>query len=229
MLVNVAAALPTLGVAPWRLSGQVVGVLMNDPLALAALGEAVHAAPYKAPPMAPVLYVKPRNTLQAADLPVVLPFGIDALEVGVALGLVFSRTACRVPEANALAHVGALVAAADLSVPHTSFYRPAVRFKALDGSCRLGQPVPLGGIDPDALELRVDVDGVPAQAATTARFQRQAARLVADVSAFMTLHPGDVLLTGVPWGAPLVHAGQRARIEISSVGTVDLVFVQDGA
>jgi 5-oxopent-3-ene-1,2,5-tricarboxylate decarboxylase/2-hydroxyhepta-2,4-diene-1,7-dioate isomerase len=229
MLVNLPAGLPALDVAPWWLSGQVVGVLMNDPATLAALGEAVHAAPYKAPPKAPVLYVKPRNTLQPAVGPVVLPTGVDTLELGAALGLVIGRTACRVAEAQALAHVAALVPLADLSVPHTSFYRPSVRFKALDGSCRLGRPVPLSGIDPDALDLRVEVDGVLAQIATTARFQRHAARLLADVSAFMTLHPGDVLLTGVPFGAPPVRAGQRARMEFAGVGALDLSFLQEAA
>ena len=229
MLVNLPAGLPALDVAPWRLSGQVVGVLMNDAAALAALGQAVHAPPYKAPPKAPVLYVKPRNSLQPASGPVVLPAGVEALELGAALGLVIGRTACRVAEPRALAHVAALVPVADLSVPHGSFYRPSVRFKALDGSCRLGQPVPLGDIDPDALDLRVEVDGIPAQSATTARFQRHAARLLTDVSAFMSLHPGDVLLTGVAFGAPIVRAGQQARIVFAGLGAMELSFVQEAA
>ena len=50
-------------VAPHRLSGVVYGCLLNHRPALAALGDAVNAAPYKAGPKAPVLYVKPRNTL----------------------------------------------------------------------------------------------------------------------------------------------------------------------
>ena len=229
MLVKSVPALPALDIAPWRLSGQVVGVLLNDPAALAALGDAVQAAPYKAPPKAPVLYVKPRNTLAAPGEPVVIPAGVDALELGAALGLVVARPACRVTEAEALGHVGALLVAADLSVPHTSFYRPSVRFKALDGSCRLGAPVARDGLDPDALEIRVEVDGRPVQKASTARFQRHAARLLAEVSGFMTLHPGDVLLTGVPFGAPLVRAGQRVRIAIGGVGSLELDFVAEGS
>ncbi|MEN9670300.1 MAG: 4-hydroxyphenylacetate degradation bifunctional isomerase/decarboxylase, partial [Pseudomonadota bacterium] len=42
--------------------GTVYGTLLNEKKALAALGEQVHVAPYKAPPQAPVLYIKPRNT-----------------------------------------------------------------------------------------------------------------------------------------------------------------------
>ena len=51
--------------APWRLSGVVYGTLLNDPATLAELGDAVHAAPYKAPPRAPVLYLKPRKHAHA--------------------------------------------------------------------------------------------------------------------------------------------------------------------
>ena len=53
----------TFDVAPYRLSGTVYGVLLNHRDALAALGDAASQPPYKATPKAPVLYLKPRNTL----------------------------------------------------------------------------------------------------------------------------------------------------------------------
>ena len=46
--------------------GTVYGVALNDPADIAALGEAVHQPPYKTPPQAPVLYLKPRNTWAAS-------------------------------------------------------------------------------------------------------------------------------------------------------------------
>ena len=49
--------------APFRLSGRVYGTLVNHRSALELIGDAITAAPYKAAPQAPVLYVKPRNTL----------------------------------------------------------------------------------------------------------------------------------------------------------------------
>lgn len=223
------ASLPPFDFTPYRLSGQVVGVLMNDQAALAALGEAVHAPPYKAPPVAPVLYVKPRNTLVSGDGSVALPAGVAELEVGATLGLLIGRTACRVNATDALSYVAGLTLAADLSVPHASFYRPSVRFKALDGSCRLSSPVPLQGLDPDGQTIEVQVDGQIAQRATTRGFNRTAAQLIADVSAFMTLRPGDLLLTGVPHGAPRVRAGQRVRLAIASVLVLDLIIVPEVA
>ncbi len=206
--------------APWRLSGQVYGVLLNHRPALAALGDAVDAAPYKAPPKAPVLYLKPRNTQVASGSTVSVPRGVPALEVGAALGLVIGRTACAVPAAEALAHVAGLVAVADLSVPHDSFYRPSVRLKARDGFCPLGPqvlPLAAAGGSVDALPVQVLVDGQPVHAADTGERVRSAAQLLADVSAFMTLAPGDVLLTGVAHGAPRVGPGHAVELRIGAL------------
>ena len=223
MLVNQRSALPQLpntDFAPWRLSGLVLAPLMNDPAALRALGAAADAPPYKGAPKAPVLYIKPRNTLAEADAPMPLPPGMAALQIGASLALVIGRTACRVTAEHALQHVAGLALVADISLPHDSFYRPSVHFKALDGSCRVAQPVVYAGQDLAALSLQVRVDGVTRQAATTAGLVRPAAALIADISAFMTLNPGDLLLLGVPHGAPLAGAGQRVVVTAPGVGTL---------
>lgn len=219
----------TFDFAPWRLSGQVFGVLLNHRPALAALGDAVQAAPYKAPPRAPVLYLKPRNTQVGDGAAVAVPPGVPALEVGAALGLVIGRTACRVSEADALAHVAGLVVVADLSVPHDSFYRPSVRLKARDGFCPIGpRVVPLAG-DVDARTVRVSVDGRVVHETDTADRIRPAARLLADVTEFMTLAPGDVLMLGVSHGAPRVAAGHAVAVAIDGVGTLNFSLVTEMA
>jgi 5-oxopent-3-ene-1,2,5-tricarboxylate decarboxylase/2-hydroxyhepta-2,4-diene-1,7-dioate isomerase len=212
-----------LDVPPYRLSGVVYGTLMNDAAALAALGDAVHRAPYKAPPKAPVLYVKPRNTLAASGAAVAVPQESGEFEIGAALGLVVGRTACRVAEARALEHLAGYVIVADLSLPHDSFYRPSIRFKARDGSCVVGpQVVPRSAVaDPDALAIEVAVDGRVVQQASTAGMQRSAARLLADVTEFMTLRPGDILMLGVPVSAPRARAGQRFAVRIAGLGCLD--------
>lgn len=217
--------------APWRLSGTVLGVLLNHRPALAALGDAAHAAPYKAPPQAPVLYVKPRNTQVGDGARVCVPAGVAALEVGAALGLVIGRPACRVAAADALAHVAGLVVVADLSVPHESFYRPSVRLKARDGFCPLGPRVwPRAAVaDLDALAVRVAVDGRTVHEANTGARVRTAAQLLADVSAFMTLSPGDVLMTGVAAGAPRVAAGHAVSVAIEGLGALSFALVAEDA
>ncbi len=205
------------------LSGTVYGVLANDPALVAALGDAVHQPPYKAPPQAPVLYLKPRNTLAPAGSHTVLPEGEAAFELGAHLGLVIGRTACRVQPAQALSHLAAYVAVADLSVPHASYYRPSLRWKARDGSCLLGPALtPAGAVStPDALAVRVTVDGQPVQDASTAGRTRSVARLLANVTAFMTLRPGDVLMLGASHVAPRVRAGQSWRIEFEGLPALE--------
>lgn len=216
--------------APFRLSGVVYGALLNHGPALAALGAAVQAPPYKAPPAAPVLYTKPRNTLAGHGDAIVVPQDAPELEVGASLGIVIGRTACRVPEGEALDHVAGYTIVGDISVPHAVFYRPSIRFKARDGFCPVGpRVVPRSEVaDPDALGVRVLADGALVHETSTGGRIRPVARLLAEVSAFMTLSPGDVLLLGASAGAPRVRAGQRVRIEIDGLGQLDNHFIAEG-
>ncbi len=205
--------------APWRLSGVVVGTLLNDPASLAAIGDAVNAPPYKAPPRAPVLYVKPRNTLAANGTAVAVPGDAGRMEIGASLGIVIGRSACRVTAEQALSFVAGWVLVADLCVPHASFYRPNVRLRARDGSCLLGVPVPRDTLaDADALQIRVSVGDCPATVARTSGMTRPVAQLLQDVTEFMTLYAGDVLMLGVAAGAPAGQAGESFSIDCDGLG-----------
>jgi 5-oxopent-3-ene-1,2,5-tricarboxylate decarboxylase/2-hydroxyhepta-2,4-diene-1,7-dioate isomerase len=111
----------------------------------------------------------------------------------------------------------------DLSVPHASYFRPAIRHKARDGSCCIG-PAVVARVriaDPDALDMRVYVDGQLLQQGGTRDLIRPVRQLIADVTDFMTLQPGDLLLAGVPPGAPRVRAGQSVAIEIDALGRLE--------
>lgn len=208
--------------------GTVYGSLLNHADALAALGTAAHAPPYKAPPKAPVLYIKPRNTWAGTGDAVVVPAGVDELEIGATLGLVIGRTACRVSEAQALSFVAGGVIVNDVSVPHASYYRPSLRFNARDGFCPIGPCVALERLGSlDALQVQVEIDGVLVQRSSTAGLIRPAARLLAEVTEFMTLSPGDVLMLGVAAGAPRARAGQRVSILIDGMGRLDNPLVAE--
>ncbi|WP_366492191.1 fumarylacetoacetate hydrolase family protein [Variovorax sp. 67-131] len=98
-----------------------------------------------------------------------------------------------------MAYVAGYTVVADYSVPSESFYRPSVRFKARDGSCVVGPYVtPRERIEtPDDLNVGVYVDGEIVHSTTTSGMVRNVSRLLADVTEFMTLSPGDVLMLGV--------------------------------
>lgn len=212
----------TFDVFPYRLSGLVVGALLNHSPAVSALGAAAHQPPYKAPPQAPVLAIKPRNTLALSGADIEVPAGVAALEIGASLGIVIGRTACRVPQAAALDVVAGYTIVNDVSVPVPSHYRPSVRFRARDGFCPIGpRVVPAADVAaPDALGVQVQVDGMVVHESSTAARLRGVASLIAAVTDFMTLQPGDVLLLGRSQGAPLARAGQTVEIAISGLGAL---------
>lgn len=218
------SAADSFDVAPFRLSGTVYGTLLNQRGTLAALGDASRQPPYKAPPKSVVLYLKPRNTLVGRGEAVRVDGSTPELEVGAALGLVIGRTACALDERDALEVVAGYVIVADFSVPHESLYRPAIRFKARDASCVIGpRVVPRHKVvDPDALAVRVFVDGRLAQEAHTGNVFRTVPRLLADITEFMTLAPGDVLMTGAAAGAPRARAGAKVAIEIEGLGRLEM-------
>jgi len=212
-------------VPPYRLSGVVYGALLNHRTAVAALGDAIDQPPYKAAPKAPVLYIKPRNTLAASGDAVVVPTDADELEAGACLGVVIGRTASRLTEANALDHVAGYLIVNDVSVPHAVYYRPSIRLKARDGFCPLGAFAARSQVkNPNALTIRTYIEGVQVQAASTADLVRSVEHLLADVTEFMTLAPGDVLTMGVAGPAPRVRAGQTVSIEIDGLGTLSNAF-----
>jgi 5-oxopent-3-ene-1,2,5-tricarboxylate decarboxylase / 2-hydroxyhepta-2,4-diene-1,7-dioate isomerase len=217
-------------VSPFRLSGTVYGTLLNHKSALAALGDKAGAPPYNAPPRAPVLYVKPRNTLAICGDIVEVPASAGELEAAACLGMVVGRTACKVTETSALEHVAGFLLLNDVSIPHPNYYRPSVRYKARDGYCPLGPRVTARALiaDPDALSIRTYVDGALVQTFTTVDLIRSVARLLADVTEFMTLAPGDVLALGAAAPAPRVRAGQTVTIEADGLGTLVNPFAAAG-
>ncbi len=230
LALDAAQALVTATVAaggqlpvPLSARATVYGALMNDPASLTALGEAVAAAPYKAAPKAPVLQVKPRNTWLGHGGVVTLPPGADTLRLGATLGVLIGRVACRLDEASALQAVAGYTVVNDLEVSSDltdRHYRPALRRKEADGLCPIGPWVRAAAAvaHPDALAVTTWVDGAVVQQGSTAGRLRGVARLLAEVTEFMTLQPGDLLLLGPAEGGPLVRAGQRVDIEIESVG-----------
>ncbi len=199
----------------------VVGVLLNDRQAYRELESAMDAPPYNARPVAPVLYIKPANTYAADGDTILLPSDVSEIEVGPCLGVVIGRTATRVSCETAMEHVAGYRVVADLTVPHGNYFRPALKQRCRDGFCPISSVMtPADRVEnPDQLSILVSVDGRKLLETTTDPI-RPVARLIADISAFMTLEAGDIVLTGVPHGAPRARAGQRYEIIIPGVGSV---------
>jgi 5-oxopent-3-ene-1,2,5-tricarboxylate decarboxylase/2-hydroxyhepta-2,4-diene-1,7-dioate isomerase len=201
----------------------VYGVVLNDGASVRALGD-LDAAPYKGAPRAPVLYIKPAGTRVGDGATVRLPQGATDVEVGATIGLVMGRSAARLAPADALDAVSGIVLATDLSLPHAGYYRPAIREKCFDGALPVGTIQPL--CDLSRLELGIDIDGRSADGWALSSLLRDPAQLLADVTAFMTLRAGDVLLVGVRYDAPRARIGSRVRVSAHGLGS--LAFAIEG-
>lgn len=227
-------ALPDLeAAAGWDppISGTVYGTILNVRQGLQALGEALSQPPYGAPPKAPVLYIKPPNTYRPHGGEVPVPEGIDAVETNATLAVVIGRTACRVSEAEALDHVLGYAVAIDVCLPHASLHRPAIRQRCRDGFLPIGPWImPRQAVaDPDALAVAVRVNGEEKSRFSTRDLVRSTARLISDVTDFMTLFEGDALLVGLPPNGPLARIGDRVEAEIEGVGTLGCALVAECA
>lgn len=197
--------------------GTVYGSLLNFQTELASLGERMHAAPYQAPPVAPVLYVKTANTWSANGSVVALPPGASQLEVGATVAMVIGAPVFGARASRAHSSVAGYVLANDLCVPHASFYRPPVKAKCADGLFGVGPhcvPAALAG-DPARWVIEVRINGALRQSVDFAGLLRDAATLLADVSGFMTLQSGDWLLLGCAGGRPLAAAGDSLEIRVA--------------
>ncbi|MEO6625247.1 MAG: fumarylacetoacetate hydrolase family protein [Burkholderiaceae bacterium] len=196
--------------------GTVYGTLLNSRIELAALGDRMMQAPYKAAPQAPVLYVKPANTWVRSGEPVVLPQLVVQVEIGASIAMVIGTQEFGSAGGKARTMVAGYVLVNDLSLPHASFFRPPVKFNCLDGFLGVGPVcVPAGEAgDPAGFAVEVRINDLLRQTVSFSDFVRNAATLLADVSAFMTLHPGDLLLLGCGAGRPLAAPGDRIDIRL---------------
>ncbi|WP_157076349.1 fumarylacetoacetate hydrolase family protein [Alicyclobacillus kakegawensis] len=210
-------------------TGTVYGVALNDPESLARLDRAFNRPPYNRPPEAPVLYIKPANAVIGPGAAIPVPDGVEWLSAAPALGAVLGRTAARVDEREALSYVLGYTVVMDVSIPRQDWYRPAVAEQARDGFCPIGPWIVerAAVAHPNCLRVEVYVDGKRCLSYSTASAVRTLPRLLCDVTSFMTLYPGDVLLAGVPADAPLVRAGQRVCAVIEGVGALENPLVAE--
>jgi 5-oxopent-3-ene-1,2,5-tricarboxylate decarboxylase / 2-hydroxyhepta-2,4-diene-1,7-dioate isomerase len=197
----------------------VYGTLMNFRSELEALGAQMNEPPYGAPPKAPVLYIKPANTWSRHGAAIALPARVTQVEIGATIAMLM----------KAPGEVAGYLLMNDLSIPHTSFFRPPVKCKCLDGFLGVGDTLlPAGAaVDPSLFRLEVRINGELKQSVDFAHLVRPARQLLADVSDFMTLGPGDVLMLGVDTGRPLARAGDRVEISAAGLGSLANTLVAE--
>ena len=211
-------------ITTWLPEGTVYGTLLNFQHEHTLWSPQMSEPPYKAPPQSPVLYVKTANTFTVCGQPIALPAGAS-VEVAASLGLVMGA-----------GRVAGIVLFNDVAIAHESYYRPPVKTRCVDGFLGLGpECVPLeelGGLDAlRQLEIELHRNGVHKQTTRLAEWVRDAVTLLTDVREFMSLRPGDVLMTGTDClpegGRELVHAGDTVEITAPGFKPVVHSFVAE--
>lgn len=210
-------------------SGTLFGIALNYKGLLDSRMDEFQQAPYQKPPVKPVLFIKTPNTRNADGQPVVFPAGVERLQPGPALGVVIGKRASRVSEADAMSHVAGYTIVNEFSLPEDSYYRPAVKAKCRDGFCPIGPELVEASqiTDPNALTLRLLLNGEVRQENSTANWVRTIPQLIAELSDFMTLNEGDVLITGTPKGRVDVKPGDTVVVEITGLGKLTNTVVAE--
>ncbi|MEY3665794.1 MAG: hypothetical protein RLZZ153_1976 [Pseudomonadota bacterium] len=149
------------------------------------------------------------------------------------LAVVIGRQASKVSRDDALSYVAGYSVANDYAIRDylENWYRPNLRVKNRDGTTVLGPwLVDRDDVaDPMNLELRTYVNGKLTQQGNTRDMIFDIAALIEYLSGFMTLAPGDVLLTGTPEGTVNVQPGDEVVTEIDGVGQLVNTLVDDRA
>jgi len=181
----------------------------------------------------PRIIAKLPSSVLAPGSAVVRPESVRKLDFEVELAVVIGRPAHRVDEAAALSHVAGYTVLDDVSAREFQFdVAPAQTTfaKSMDGFAPMGPWLATADEvgDPQSLTLRTWVNGELLQDASTADMLFPVAALIAYVSRYMTLEPGDVLATGTPAGVGVfrqppryLQPGDRVRMEISRVGVLE--------
>ena len=140
------------------------------------------------------------------------------------LAVVIGKTARKVTKSNAYDYVAGYTVANDYAIRDylENYYRPNFRVKSRDLATPLGpwlvDAADVG--DPMNLPLRTLVNGRVRQAGNTRDMIFDIPALIAYLSEFMTLSPGDIILTGTPEGLADVQVGDEVVTEIDGIGSL---------
>ncbi|MBX9926870.1 MAG: fumarylacetoacetate hydrolase family protein [Hyphomicrobiaceae bacterium] len=180
-------------------------------------------------PPEPILFNKAGNCIVGPDDNVMVPKDSKQLDYEVEIAFVIGTRARYVAEADAMAHIAGYTICNDVSERHWQKDRKGqwVKGKAFETSGPLGPWLVTTDeiADPHALAMRTVVDGDVRQNGTTADMIFKIPFLLAYVSQFMVLEPGDVITTGTPAGVALgmkepkwLQAGQTMTLSIDKLG-----------
>jgi len=202
-------------------AGKVIGVHLNYHSRAAQRGRV---------PTEPSYFLKPTTSLSSGGA-VVRPRGTELLAFEAEIAVIIGTRARNVAPEEAGRYIGWYAPANDFGLHDFRWADRGsnVMAKGQDGYSPLGPAMPAQGVDPATLHITSTVNGEVRQDATGADLIFSFALIVADLSRFMTLEPGDVILTGTPAGANVVAPGDVVEVRLEGAGSVTSTIVEGAA
>ena len=197
-----------------------------------ALNYADHAAELELErPEDPALFIKARSSLVGHRAAVVYPRGVQYCHYEAELAVVIGRPARRVKAKDALRYVGGYTVANDFTCRDfvKNVFRPPVKAKGFDTFGPLG-PYLVSADEvgnPGSLRVQTRVNGELRQEGNTRDLIYSVPDIIEYFSWFLTLEPGDVILTGTPKGISHVYPGDEMACEVEGLGQLVNPVVDD--
>ena len=182
---------------------------------------AAHAAEFGGEvPEEPLVFLKPSTSVSGPGDPIPLPPISNRVDYEGELAIVIGRIARNVRAEETFRYIlgytcGNDVTLRDLQKKDDQW----ARAKGFDGSCPLGPWVETE-LDPIDVHLETRVNGEVRQSASTSDMVFGVATIIEFVTAFMTLLPGDVIMTGTPEGVGKLEPGDRVEVVIDGIGVL---------
>jgi 5-oxopent-3-ene-1,2,5-tricarboxylate decarboxylase/2-hydroxyhepta-2,4-diene-1,7-dioate isomerase len=185
---------------------------------------------FKAPEV-PLAFLKGPNTIVGHRAKTRRPADATYMHYECELAVVIGKSGYQVSKAEAMEMVAGYTVANDYAIRDylENYYRPNLRVKNRDGCTPLG-PWLVDAADvpnPMALKLTTRVNGKTTQQGTTSDMIFDIATLIEYLTSFMTLNPGDIILTGTPEGLADVKAGDVIETEVEGVCCLINTIVDD--
>ncbi|ELY54505.1 fumarylacetoacetate hydrolase family protein [Natronococcus jeotgali] len=173
-------------------------------------------------PDRPLLFLKPPNALAAHGDTVTAPAGKERIDHEAELGVVIGEQCRHVPESEAMDVVEGYTCVDDVSNRDDQREEQNwIRGKAFDGAAPMGPVLATPDEVPDDAAVRTRVNGETKQDGSLDQLIFSVPELIAEITTYMTLEPGDVIATGTPEGVGPLEDGDDVEIEVEGVGTLE--------
>jgi 5-oxopent-3-ene-1,2,5-tricarboxylate decarboxylase/2-hydroxyhepta-2,4-diene-1,7-dioate isomerase len=183
-------------------------------------------------PAEPLVFLKGPQSLCGHLGHTFRPKNVTYMHYECELAVVIGKSARRVTKTNAYDYVAGYTIANDYTIRDylENYYRPNFRVKSRDRATPIGPwLVDAADIaDPMDLPLRTLVNGRVTQEGTTRDMIFDIPTIIAYLSEFMTLSPGDIILTGTPEGLTGVNVGDEVITAIDGIGSLKNTIIGEG-